>query len=289
MWNYKIAMAASIRLSAEMASRFWNVMNEDVRVLKDALKIVNQERAFQEGFYQVFCYRPKFQRIFFSYWYWWFAKRRKKNITSGNRSYESHFHAFLGIWSWCACLFSLTLTVEIWLYLTLRLRCIKKISAKAYLERKVLLKIVTNSFPKKYTSSFKYIKRTEVSWEVDTLYVFRSQQDKTQVIMKLSPNFTSIPFANLLTCWKTNQGHPTRLVLLYQVKLSYCQAKRLCQTKHHSAAFLANKPRCELSGIRKKKETLLHPGYYNPWECRTEPHKTKQSRNHHIHSKYVLW
>ena len=31
------------------------------------------------------------------------------------------------------------------------------------LERKMLLKIVTNSLPKKYISSFKFTKRTEVS------------------------------------------------------------------------------------------------------------------------------
>ena len=131
----------------------------------------------------------------FSYWYWWFAakprqrgaKRQERRMTSGHRSYESHFHAILGsyyviktVWSWCACLFSLTLTAEMWSYMTLRLICYawKKNCAKAYLKRKVLLKIVTNSFPKKYTLGFKYIKRREVSWEVPTLYGFRSQQDK---------------------------------------------------------------------------------------------------------------
>ena len=159
MWNYKIAMAASIRLSAEMASRFWNVMNEDVRALKDALKNVNQERAFQEGFYQVFCYRPEFQRIFFSYWYWWFAKRREKNITSGNRSYESHFHAFLGIWSWCACLFSLTLTAEIWLYLTLRLRCMKKEFHEGLLRKESAIKNCHKFFSKKIHFKFQVYKK----------------------------------------------------------------------------------------------------------------------------------
>ena len=131
----------------------------------------------------------------FSYWYWWFAakprqrgaKRQEKRMTSGHRSYESHIHAILGsyyviktVWSWCACLFSLTLTAEMWSYMTLRLICYawKKNCAKAYLKRKVLLKIVTNSFPKKYTLGFKYIKRREVSWEVPTVYGFRSQQDK---------------------------------------------------------------------------------------------------------------
>ena len=127
----------------------------------------------------------------------------RKKITPGHTSYESHFLAIFGImylikpfWSWCACLFSLMLRAEIWSYVTLCLICNawKKNWTKAYLERKVLLKIVTNCFPKKYTSSFKYINRTEVSWEVPTLYVFRSQQDKK--------NFPS-----------------ATLVLLYQVKL----------------------------------------------------------------------
>ena len=107
---------------------------------------------------------PGFQRILFSYRYWWFAakprqpgaKRREKRMTSGHRSYRSHFHAILGsyylikkVWSLCACLFSLTLTAEIWSYMTLRLICYawKRNCEKAYLKRKVLLKILTNSFP----------------------------------------------------------------------------------------------------------------------------------------------
>ena len=134
----------------------------------------------------------------------WGAKCREKKITPGHRSYESHFLAIFGImyltklvWSWCACFFSLTRTAEFWLYMILRLICNawKNNCTKAYLERKVLLKIVTNCFPKKYASSFKYINRTGISWEVPTLFVFRSQQDKK--------NF-----------W------PGTLVLLYQVKLN---------------------------------------------------------------------
>ena len=155
MWNYEIAMAASIRLSPEMASRFWNVMNEDVRALKDALKNVNQERAFQEGFY----FATGLSSIFFSYWYWWFAKRREKNITSGNRSYESHFHAFLGIWSWCACLFSLTLTAEIWLYLTLRLRCMKKEFREGLLRKESAIKNCHKFFSKKIHFKFQVYKK----------------------------------------------------------------------------------------------------------------------------------
>ena len=59
----------------------------------------------------------------------------------------------------------------------------------------MLQKLQQILFQKMYTSSFKFMKRTEVSWEVHTLYVFRSQQDKK--------NFRSVT-----------------LVLLYQVKLN---------------------------------------------------------------------
>ena len=97
------------------------------------------------------------------------------------------------VWSWRACLFSLTLTAEIWSYVTLRLRCMT-IARKLTLLR--CIKSCHIFFSKKYTSSVKYIKRTEVSWEVwevRTLYVFGSQQDKRR---------------------------SATLVLLYQVKLN---------------------------------------------------------------------
>ena len=42
------------------------------------------------------------------------------------------------------------------------------------------------------------------------------------------------------------------------------------------------------SAIRKKRQNLLHPGYY-PWECRTETARQSIAGNHHIHSQYVLW
>ena len=70
------------------------------------------------------------------------------------------------------------------------LRCMKKELLESLLREESAIKIVTNSFP-----SFKYMKGTEVSWEVHTLYVFRSQQDKTKL------------------------GSAT-LVLLYQAKLN---------------------------------------------------------------------
>ena len=93
------------------------------------------------------------------------------------------------------------------------------------------------------------MKRTEVSWEVHTLYVFRSQQDKK------------------------NSRSPT-LVLLYQVKLNIARQNGYANQNIILLHFLANKPRRELSGIRKKKK---NPGCY-PRECRTEPSKTKHSK-----------
>ena len=122
--------------------------------------------------------------------YWWFAakprqrgtKRREKKITSGHRSYESHFHVILGSYissnrfggdvhvyfidadSWnrtwlCVC--------DAW----------KKNCAKAYLERKVLLKIVTNSLSKKIHFKFKVYKKDRSQLRSTRVYyVFRSQQ-----------------------------------------------------------------------------------------------------------------
>ena len=181
-----------------------SAMNENVRALKGALKNLNQDSISYFATLGSWGY-------FFSYWYWWFAakprqrgaKRREEDMTSGHRSYESHFHSFLESYI-SSNRFGADVHVCFYWRWQLKFdrtwRCVcdawKKNCAKAYLERKVLLKIVTNSFPKTYSSSFKYIKRTEVSWEVHTLYVFRSQQDKK--------NFRSA------TLWG---------VLLYQIKL----------------------------------------------------------------------
>ena len=181
-------------------------------------------------------------------------QKKKSLVTAATSLISGKFriiYVIKPVWSWCACLFSLTLTAEIWSYVTL-CNAWKKNCAKANEERKVLLKIVTNSFPKKYTSSFKYMKRTEVSWGVHTLYVFKSQKDKE--------NFRS-----------------ATLVLLYEVKLNIARQNEYAKQNIILLHFLANKPRHELSGIRKKKKNLLHPGYY-PWECKTEPSKTKHSR-----------
>ena len=143
------------------------------------------------------------------------VKCREKKITSGHRSYESHFHVILGSYissNW----FGVDVHVCFHWRWQLRFDCTrlcicdawKKNCAISSLLRKesaIKNKIVTNSFPKKIlTSSFKYIKRTEVSWEVHTLYVFRSQQDKK--------NFRS-----------------ATLCITVPGQTEYCQAKRPCK------------------------------------------------------------
>ena len=115
------------------------------------------------------------------------------------------------------------------------LRCMKKQLGESLLRKESAIKIVPNFFPKKYTSSFKYMKRTEVSWGVHTLYVFRSQQDKK--------NFRS-----------------ATLVLLYQVKLNIVRENGFAKQNIILLHFLANKPRRELSGIRKKRKTFCTQG-----------------------------
>ena len=158
----------------------------------------------------------------------------------GHRSYESHFHAILGSyissnrfgadvhvcfhWRWQLRFDHTRLYLrDAW----------KKNCAKAYLERKVLLKIKLSQilFQKKYTSSCKYIKRTKVSWEVHTLYVFRSKQDKK--------DFRS-----------------ATLVLLYQVKLDIARQNGYANKTSFCCIYLENKLRHELSGIRKKGKTF---------------------------------
>ena len=169
------------------------------------------------------------------------------------------------VWSWCACLFSLALTAEIWSYETLPLRCMKMNCVKAYLERKKVLfknKIVTNSFPKKYTSSCKYIKRTEVSWEVHTLHVFRSHHDKK--------DFQS-----------------ATLLLLYQVKLNIARQNGYANKTSFCCIYLENKPRHKLSGIRKKEKTFCTQGTICE-NAELSPARQSKAGNHHIHSKCVF-
>ena len=84
-----------------------------------------------------------------------------------------------------------------------------------------------------HSSSFKYMKRTEVSREIHTLYVF-NQKSTGQKEFRVRDTCITVP---------------------RQTK--YCQAKRLCQTKHIILLhFLANKPRRELSGSTKKRKTF---------------------------------
>ena len=53
---YKIAMAIFCNVSAKMNAKFQNVMNDDVRALKDMLERPKTHKtAHQEGFYHVFC------------------------------------------------------------------------------------------------------------------------------------------------------------------------------------------------------------------------------------------
>ena len=174
------------------------------------------------------------------------SAERKKNLWSKELrvSFPCNFriiYLIKPVWRWCTCFFSLTLTAEIWSYVTLH-DSWKKNCAKAYLERKVL-------FQKIHTSSFKYMKRTEVSWEVHTLYVFWSQQDKK--------NFR---FATP--------------VLLYQVKLNI--ARQNCYAKH-VLYFSANKPRRKLSGITKKRKTFCIQGTIRE-NAEPETSKTKHTR-----------
>ena len=58
------------------------------------------------------------------------------------------------------------------------LQCMEKELHESLLWKETAIKNCHKLFSQKYTSSFKYINRTGVSWEVPTLYVFRSQRDK---------------------------------------------------------------------------------------------------------------
>ena len=75
------------------------------------------------------------------------------------------------------------------------------------------------------------MKRTEVSREIHTLYVFRSQRDKK------------------------NLGSAT-LVLLYHAKLNIARQNGYAKQNIILLHFLANKPRRELSGSTKQRKTF---------------------------------
>lgn len=51
--NTKLLWQHSIRLSAKMAAKFKNVMNKDIRTLKDTSENLNTPKAHQERFFQV--------------------------------------------------------------------------------------------------------------------------------------------------------------------------------------------------------------------------------------------
>ena len=52
--------------------------------------------------------------------------------------------------------------------------------------------------------------------------------------------------------------------------------------------FLANEPRREPSGIRKKRKTVYTQGTIRE-NAELSPARQSITGNHHIHSKYVLW
>ena len=167
---------------------------------------------------------------FFSYWYRWFAVKPRQRGTKrrGHRSYESHFISMefkdhishqtglelMGIFVF--------IDADSWDLIVcgaLHLPCMKKELNESSLRKESAIKNCPKFFSKKYTSSFKYIKRTEVSWEVWEhtleLAVFRSQQDKK--------NFRS-----------------TTHVLLYQVKLNIARQNGFAKPNlYHSAAFFS--------------------------------------------------
>ena len=139
------------------------------------------------------------------------------------------------------------------------LRWRKKELYESLLRKESAIKIVTNSFPKRYSSSFKYTKRTEVSWEVHSLYVFRSQQDKknfrsaTLVLLYRSNLATSFPgFSSTrpLSLRRARRREPWERDFKLSISRQNGYAKQNIILLH----FLANKPRRELSGIRKKEK-----------------------------------
>ena len=163
--------------------------------------------------------------------------------------------------------FSLTLTAEIWSSTWL---CVcdawEKNCEKAYLGRKVLLKIVTNSFPKKICFKFQVYKkdRSQVR-STHSVYMFL----EVKRIKRISG------LRHLYYCTRS------------EVKLNIARQNGYAKQNIILLHFLANKPHGELSGITKKKN-LLYPGY-SPWESTSWMSPARQSiaANPHIHS-YIL-
>ena len=168
------------------------------------------------------------------------TRRREKKKTSGHRSYESHFQAILGSYissnrfgANVHVFFSLTLTAEIWSSTWL---CVcdawEKNCEKAYLKRKVLLKIVTNSFPKKICFKLQVYKKD------------RSQLRSTHSVYM----FLEVKRINRISGLR-HLYYCTRS----EVKLNIARQNGYAKQNIILLHFLANKPHGELSGITKKK------------------------------------
>ena len=87
---------------------------------------------------------------------------------------------------------------------------------------------------------------------------------------------------------KKNFRSATQVVLLYQVKLNMARQNGYGKENILLPHFLANKPRRELPGIRKERKTFCTQSSIRE-NAELSPARQSIARNHHIHSKYVLW
>ena len=106
------------------------------------------------------------------------------------------------------------------------------------------------------------MKRTEVSWEVHTQYVFRSQQDKK--------NFRS-----------------ATLVWLYQVKLNIARQNGYAKRNIILLHILANNRTANYKELGKKEKPFTQGTIRENAELSLAMQRVVG--NHDIHSKYVLW
>ena len=137
------------------------------------------------------------------------------------------------------------------------------------------------------------MKRTEVSWEVHSLYVFRSQQDKknfrsaTLVLLYRSNLATSFPgFSSTrpLSLRRARRREPWERDCKLSISRQNSYAKQNIILLH----FLANKPRRELSGIRKKEKPFTPRVLSVRMQNWVQQLRRNIAGNHHIHSKYVI-